>query len=96
MSLLGRLFSRGGMDHYHRGILFFNQKDYQRAIIDYGAALEISPNNAQYFSNAADAMWGMGKLQEAVNLYNKCLQLNPNHKEAAKRRDEVAAAIQAK
>ena len=78
-----------------RGCVYYAQKDYQRAILDYGAAIEINPNNAQYFSNAADAMWGLGKMREAYNLYSKCLELNPSHKEAAKRRDEVAATLNA-
>jgi len=76
-----------------RGCTYYAQKDYSRALIDYAAAIEVNDKNAQYFSNAADAMWGLGKLQEAVNLYNKCLELDPNHAEAAKRRDEVAGAI---
>lgn len=31
MSLLGRLFSRSGMDHYRRGIVHFNRREYAEA-----------------------------------------------------------------
>lgn len=78
-----------------RGCAYYAQKDYQRAISDYGSAIEINSSNAQYFCNAADAMWGLGKMREAFNLYSKCLEMDPNHKEAAKRRDEVAATLKA-
>ena len=51
VSLLGRLFSRGGMEHYRRGILLFNQKEYEQAAKEFETALTaISDRNNPYHS----------------------------------------------
>ena len=77
MSLLGRLFARGGMEHYRRGILLFNQKDYERAVQEFEICLsslgdrsDPYQNLGRFYAAEAHAKLGLalheqGKLPEA-------------------------------
>ena len=42
-------------------------------------ALKISPKNDNVYSNLGFALQELGKTDEALKAYNKCLLLNPNN-----------------
>lgn len=71
MSLLGRLFSRGGMDHYRRGILLYNQKEYEEAARELEAALatlgdrnDPYHNLGRFYAAEAHAKLGLALLEQ--------------------------------
>ena len=42
-------------------------------------ALEVDPNNARIHCNLGFLLWGKGKIEEAVNEYEKSIKLDPSY-----------------
>ena len=67
------------------GVRFFQQGQPQAAMSSFQQALVENPNNPEAYYNLASAYHHLGKqnsdpamLKQAENLYNRCLDLNPN------------------
>ena len=46
-----KLFPKGWMYYFQRGIAYRNLEDYDAAIADYTKAIEINPNYAEAYNN---------------------------------------------
>lgn len=60
-------FAQRGWNHY-------SKKEYFRAEADFRKALELSPDNPDYFYALAMSLQSSGRPQEAVQAYEKAIQ----------------------
>ncbi len=60
------------------GFVFFNLKNYEKAIVQWEKAIKINPNFVDGLNNLGNALSRIGKFDEAINYLNKALKLRPN------------------
>jgi Cdc6-like AAA superfamily ATPase len=68
---------------------------FQEAISDYTAIIEsgFSTDRSKYLTRRAEIYLTLGKRSEALNDYNKAVEIEPNNNQLIARRDEVNALI---
>lgn len=59
------------------GSAFYDNEDYDNALIIYRRALELEPNNSKIHCNLGYLYWGMGDLDEAIKEYNLSIKFDP-------------------
>lgn len=64
--------------HNKRGLELFQNEDYEAAVEEFRAALDIEPNSASYHCNLAVALDEMDNDEEALLEYELALKLDPN------------------
>ncbi|SRR5579883_98706 len=64
-------------DYNNRGLLYFQNGQFTRALADYNKALELNPRLAKVYNNRANCHASMGQLVEALFDYETALDLNP-------------------
>lgn len=65
-----------------RGKLYFNSNNrdtLQLAYQDYSKAIELNPNNSEYYVNRGSTIARLGNLEASILDYNKALEINPNN-----------------
>ena len=60
------------------GFVFFNLKNYEKAIVQWEKAVKINPKFVDGLNNLGNALSRIGKFDEAINYLNKALKLRPN------------------
>ena len=60
------------------GFVFFNLKNYEKAIVQWEKAIKINPNFVDGLNNLGNALSRIGKFDEAINYLNKALNLRPD------------------
>jgi tetratricopeptide (TPR) repeat protein len=72
-----------------RGALNANSSRFQKAIVDFEAALKIQPNHNNAKKYLGETLLALGrsfeeenKFEEAQKTYIQCLNINPHHQEA--------------
>ena len=60
----------------NRGVAFRNLGNYRRAIVDYTAALKLTPNDPMVYANRANARRELGELKHAFDDANKAIELD--------------------
>ena len=68
--------------YIEKGLLYFDQKKYDEALKIFQAAANVEPTYADAFYYQGRCLESMGKTQEAINMYQQSLKLDPNLKEA--------------
>jgi len=61
----------------NRGLLWFNQKDYDNAIADYNESLKLKPNDQDVIGKRADAYRDKGDHDRAIDDYSLAIRLAP-------------------
>jgi len=74
---LGPVLPQMEITHNNRGLAYVGLKQYQSAIDDYNAAININPKNAEVYFNRGNAYFRMGKLKEAIADYDAAIGLYP-------------------
>jgi Flp pilus assembly protein TadD len=64
-------------EHFDQGNTFAQAGDFEKAIAEYQAVLELAPDNVSALANLGVAYYSTGKLDEAVTQYEKALELEP-------------------
>jgi Flp pilus assembly protein TadD len=64
-------------EHFDQGNEFAQAGDFEKAIAEYQAVLEMAPDNVSALANLGVAFYSTGKLDEAVTQYEKALELEP-------------------
>ena len=60
------------------GFVFFNLKNYEKAIVQWEKAIKINPKFVDGLNNLGNALSRIGKFDEAINYLNKALNLRPD------------------
>ena len=60
------------------GFVFFNLKNYEKAIVQWEKAVKINPKFVDGLNNLGNALSRIGKFDEAINYLNKALNLRPD------------------
>lgn len=88
-NMAGQLFSRcisqdpKFMEAYiEKGLLYFDQKKFDEALKIFQAAGNVEPTYADAFYYQAKCYEALGKTQEAINMYQQSLRLDPGLKES--------------
>jgi tetratricopeptide (TPR) repeat protein len=66
----------------NRGYAWHLKGDYQRAVVDFTKALDITPDYADAHNNRGLALYQMGEYDRAMSDYNKAIEINPRLAEA--------------
>jgi tetratricopeptide (TPR) repeat protein len=70
------------MDHFIRGVVADKMEDYYRAIFEYQEALDADSMSPTIYVALAQDYVLLGKVSQAMELLDKALEINPNHKSA--------------
>jgi tetratricopeptide (TPR) repeat protein len=63
----------------NRGFAFLDRKQYDRAIQDFGKAIEINPDYALAFNNRGNAYRNKGRYDRAIADYDRAIALDPGN-----------------
>ncbi len=79
--------------HIHRGMAFFAESEYEQALYDFSAALELNADNyrALYYRGCTYQM--MQKHEAALDDLTACLEINPYQFEPLYRRAQLYAVV---
>ena len=68
-------------DNYwsNKGITFYRQGKYKKAIKCFDEAVKLKPDNDNYWNNKGKALKKAGKYEEALKCYDKAIKLNPDN-----------------
>ena len=65
---------------------------FDKAIADYTAALNLTPNDARLYNNRGSAYAAEGKLDQAIVDYDEALRIDPNNADAKRNREGTMKA----
>lgn len=65
---------------------------YDLAIADFSKAMELSPEGALQWNYKGMALEKLGRKEEALEYYNKALQIDPNYELAKSNKDRLMAS----
>ena len=65
-------------DHYNRGLVKANSRDFNGAITDYNKAIELNPNYAEAYKGRGWAHHGLKQYVAAIKDYSKAIELKPD------------------
>lgn len=71
-----------GIRHNHLGAALQAKGLHDLAIESYQAAIELTPDNAEAYSNLGTALQEQGNLAESIKSFQEALSLNPNYASA--------------
>ena len=70
--------------YFHLGNIYIQTGHFSIAEDMYCKAISLEPNNSDYYYNIAIIKSNQNKIYEAIENYEKCLELNPSHFKALK------------
>ncbi|MDA1258945.1 MAG: tetratricopeptide repeat protein, partial [Chloroflexi bacterium] len=70
------------LEHYKRGVTFFDEENWHRAEQEFSAAIQISPPAAGMYHHRGSAFAEQGKHLEAVADYDAAIRLRPGYPDA--------------
>lgn len=70
-------FGKAGAFYYHRGLCYYEMKEYNGALGDFEEALRIIPQNADYLCVKADALYEIGAIKNAREAAEEASQISP-------------------
>ncbi|MCH7578287.1 MAG: tetratricopeptide repeat protein [Chloroflexi bacterium] len=66
-------------DHFIQGNAFYIAGEIDRALLEYDAALELTPDDPIALGNRGVALDALQRYDEALSAYNRTLELRPDH-----------------
>lgn len=67
---------------YNMGLIYFEQKEWQRSVVQFKKALDLKPDFAQAACNLATALNACGQYERAVRIYRMALDMDPHQANA--------------
>ncbi len=65
--------------YINRGVVYYDQGQYQRAIQDYDQVIRLDPGVSVAYSNRGAAYNALGRQQRAIEDYNQAIRLDPDN-----------------
>ena len=65
--------------YHNRGLSFYRQRQYQKAITDYDMSISIDERNADSYINRAKAYFALAMNDEALADFSKAIELSPEY-----------------
>ena len=65
--------------NYYLGIIYFELQNYKKSKFHYESSLKFNPDSKEILINLAYLEQSYGKLEEAKDIYQKLLTLNPTN-----------------
>ena len=79
---------------YMKDFIFFNKHfKYPEALIQIDKVLKLNPKNAIAWKHKGTTLENLDRYKEAINAYNKAIEINPNDQVAKTKRDELMHII---
>src|SRR5579871_6846776 len=70
--------NRNGWAYHLRGIAWFERREFDKALVDFGEAIRLKPNKESY--NRRGAVWNIQKqCDRAIEDYTESIRLDPNY-----------------
>ena len=76
------------------GYSLLNQEKYEEAIKYFKKQVELKPENANSYDSLGDGYRAIGNLKEAVNQYQKALDIDPNYEPSKNNLAEVTVELE--
>ena len=67
---------------YNLGVLYAMEESYDKAVGQYGKALELRPEDHKSYFGLANVYNSKGDIKKAIELYMKAIKINPNYIDA--------------
>jgi tetratricopeptide (TPR) repeat protein len=83
------LFPNLTMAYAGRASAYLRLKNFKQAESDARRAIEMDPQNPDYFYLAALSSYNLGNLETAILYLNHCLELDPDHEAAVRLKEEI-------
>ena len=80
---------KSAIDWFNEGYNYGEKGELQKAIEWFDKAIKLKPDYALAYHNKGLALEQLGKYKEAIKSYECVLNINPNHYEAATRRNTI-------
>ena len=75
------------------GLMYYRNKNYEKAMENYEKSLSLKQNNATVYSNMGIIYFEQGKLQKAREVYEKAIQIDPRFVDARRNLGSVYAQL---
>ena len=72
----------GALDHFNRGNVHLEQREYQQAISEYEKAIVWDPNQEIFYYNMGLAYFELVLYDSAIDAYQRAIELKPDFGEA--------------
>ena len=66
----------------NRGAVWYDKKEYDKAIADYNESIHLRPNDPTAYNNLGKTLKEQGKLQDAIAAYRAAIRLKPDYAHA--------------
>ena len=64
--------------HLERGLTYYANQQFNRAITDFSTVISLDPRHALGFARRADSLRKVGRREEAFRDYSRALELQPD------------------
>ena len=68
----------GGVQFFMDGMMFFEQGDYARAILEFQDAIDAGSNSAEVLFNMSEAYWMLQKFEKSIVFANQAIAMDEN------------------
>lgn len=87
------VFADGAEDDYQKGLSFYQQKQYDQAIVYLREATNLAPDSWQAYQALGNALYMSGDKKDALDAFDKSLDINPNNPQLKAFADNLAAQV---
>jgi tetratricopeptide (TPR) repeat protein len=70
-------------------IFFYKQENYPAALSQTDKLLKLKPNDVMYLKQRADVLTHLNKYKDAIETYNKALQIKPDNGDINERKEQL-------
>ena len=68
----------GGVQFFMDGMMFFEQGNYARAILEFQDAIDAGSNSAEVLFNMSEAYWMLQKYEKSILFANQAIAMDEN------------------
>ena len=76
-----------------KGVEAFKAKDFEKAIEEFGKAIELTPSDHTLYGNTSASYFNINKFDDALRVAEKCIEINPSWSKGYQRKGMALAAL---